>query len=154
MASKNKLKAQIAGLEAARDMALRDAEYLRKREARRAESERAERQRKLKEAERRERVERVEHIEAGRLPLKGATQWAIVHEEGSKPGIEVFVPLSEPELRAAQNYLGRRGETEAAVRPIVDEINAMTERMRQAYGYGIVAPRRTAKAPCFTLPYI
>jgi len=115
MASKIELKAQLAAAETARDMFERDAEYLRKREQRRTAREYAERQSKLKQAERAERLKRLEHLDVGLLPLEGATQWAIVHEEGSKPGVEVFVPLSNVELGKVQEYLSGRDKPKPAL---------------------------------------
>lgn len=61
-------------------------------------------QAKLREAERKARAQKLDHLAAGRLPLKDATQWAFVHEEGAKPGIEVFVPLDDQEEKALHNY--------------------------------------------------
>lgn len=123
----------------------RDNDAYRARERNRMRYEHDEKQRKLKQAERAERLKRVENIQAGLLPLDGATQWAIVHEEGAKPGIEVFVPLSEVEEREVQAYLNGRNERKVNVNVrvfdevrVTDAINKMAanaQRIRDCYSF-------------------
>lgn len=127
----------------------RDNDAYRARERNRMRSEHDEKQRKLKAAERDERYKRIENIGAGLLPIKEATQWAIVHEEDGKPGIEVFVPLSEPEERAVQDYLNNRGRSDESLQKVQDSINDTMRRMQLAYATAGIRPGRPAKAPCF-----
>lgn len=112
MASKQELGNEIAGLKRAnRGLELENASQaaelarLRDEDRRRQEHNRREAQRKREEQQLKDRREHLDHLGAGRLPLKGAKSWAFVHEQGEQPGIEVFVPLDDEELRVLQDHL-------------------------------------------------
>lgn len=114
MTSKKELQNALTRANAARAELRSKADALyaevaahRSRESRELRRRHEEDQAKRRVAEAKARKEKLDHLRAGRLPLKSATQWAIVHEEGSKPGIEVFVPLDSEEQKAVQSFLDK-----------------------------------------------
>lgn len=127
MASKQELGNEIARLKREQrtlemSNARQGAELARLRHEDRARQEhnRREEQRKREEQQHKDRREHLDHLGAGRLPLKGAKSWAFVHEQGEQPGIEVFVPLDDEELRVLQEHLQpKRKNTFADLRNIV-----------------------------------
>ncbi|WP_144795711.1 hypothetical protein [Microbacterium paludicola] len=126
-----------------------DNDAFRCRESAQARDKRAAEEAKRREAERKERLERVDNISKGLIPLKGATSVAIVHEAGEQPAIEVTLPLTAPELRAAQEHLDR--DREVTVRAF-DEvrmqaaINNIREHVNLIARAGVY-PRRYGRDP-------
>ncbi|MEV4737170.1 MULTISPECIES: hypothetical protein [unclassified Microbacterium] len=141
MASKQELGNEIARLKREQrtlemSNARQGAELARLRHEDRARQEhnRREAQRKREEQQLKERREHLDHLGAGRLPLKGAKSWAFVHEQGEQPGIEVFVPLDDEELRVLQEHL--QPQPRIATGGIISNPRVLPSRIWEDFLYG------------------